>query len=129
RYVFIVQAVILASLYFTMGTTFAGLVSLMLMAIMIYAMNATIQMYLMNLAAVYFPAAKDFASSLTPVAVNIGIALGATLGGYVVAHGSLIHLSWVGGLCALIASGLSFISYRLDQKEVNVNAPAYQGIK
>src|SRR5690606_31392627 len=109
RFVFIVQAIILGSLFFTMQSTVAGLVSILLMAIMIYVMNATIQLYLMNLAAVYFPAAKDFASSLTPVAVNIGIALGATLGGYVVAHGSLIHLSWVGGLCALIASGLSFI--------------------
>lgn len=117
RYVFIVQAVILTSLFFTMGTTFAGLVSLMLMAVMIYAMNATIQMYLMNLATVYFPAAKDFASSLTPVAVNVGIALGATLGGYVVANGGYVHLSWVGGLCALTAAGLAFLSYRLDSKD------------
>ncbi|WP_298828806.1 MFS transporter [uncultured Planococcus sp.] len=127
RFVFIAQAIILGSLFFTMQSTVAGLISIMLMAVMIYVMNATIQLYLMNLAAVYFPAAKDFASSLTPVAVNIGIALGATLGGYVVANGSLIHLSWVGGLCALIASGLAFVSYRLDQKEDTVTKPAYQG--
>ncbi|MGH2317937.1 MFS transporter [Planococcus sp. SE5232] len=127
RFVFIAQAIILGSLFFTMQSTIAGLVSIMLMAVMIYVMNATIQLYLMNLAAVYFPAAKDFASSLTPVAVNIGIALGATLGGYVVANGSLVHLSWVGGLCALIASGLAFVSYRLDQKEETVTKPAYQG--
>ncbi|WP_223638800.1 MFS transporter [Planococcus sp. 4-30] len=127
RFVFIAQAIILGSLFFTMQSTIAGLVSIMLMAVMIYVMNATIQLYLMNLAAVYFPAAKDFASSLTPVAVNIGIALGATLGGYVVANGSLVHLSWVGGLCALIASGLAFVSYRLDQKDETVTKPAYQG--
>ncbi|WP_142830059.1 MFS transporter [Planococcus soli] len=127
RFVFIAQALILGSLFFTMQSTIAGLISIMLMAVMIYVMNATIQLYLMNLAAVYFPAAKDFASSLTPVAVNIGIALGATLGGYVVANASLIHLSWVGGLCALIASGLAFISYRLDQKEQTVSKPVYQG--
>ncbi len=129
RYVFIVQAVILASLYFTMGTTFAGLVSLMLMAIMIYAMNATIQMYLMNLATVYSPAAKDFASSLTPVAVNIGIALGATLGGYVVAQGGYIHLSWVGALCALLASGLAFLSTRLDRADDFSTARAKAGLE
>ncbi|TWT27299.1 MFS transporter [Planomicrobium sp. CPCC 101110] len=117
RYVFIVQAVILGSLYFTMDFRAAGLASLMLMAVMIYAMNATIQLYLMDLASAYSPAAKDFASSLTPVAVNIGIALGATIGGYVVANGSLVQLSWVGGLCALIASGLALASYRMDRKE------------
>lgn len=127
RYVFIVQAVILGSLYFTMESTIAGLVSLMLMAVMIYAMNATIQLYLMNLATVYFPAAKDFASSLTPVAVNIGIALGATLGGYVVANGGYVHLSWAGGACALIASGLAYASYRMDRKQVLSSSEAYEG--
>lgn len=127
RYVFIVQAVILGSLYFTMESTIAGLVSLMLMAVMIYAMNATIQLYLMNLATVYFPAAKDFASSLTPVAVNIGIALGATLGGYVVANGGYVHLSWAGGVCALIASGLAFASYRMDRKQSFSSSEAYEG--
>ncbi|HSP21187.1 MAG TPA: MFS transporter [Planococcus sp. (in: firmicutes)] len=129
RYVFIVQAVILGSLYFTMGSTLAGLVSLMAMAVMIYAMNATIQMYLMNLATVYSPGAKDFASSLTPVAVNIGIALGATLGGYVVANGGYVHLSWVGGLSALIASGLAFISYRMDAKEDFADSGVEEGLE
>lgn len=129
RYVFIVQAIILGSLYFTMESTLAGLASLMLMAVMIYAMNATIQLYLMNLATVYFPAAKDFASSLTPVAVNIGIALGATLGGYVVAHGGYEHLSWVGGISALIASGLAFISYRMDAAENLTDSEASSGVK
>ncbi len=127
RYVFIIQAIILGSLYFTMQSTFAGLISLMLMAVMIYAMNATIQLYLMNLATLYSPAAKDFASSLTPVAVNVGIALGATIGGYVVANGSLMQLSLVGGLCALIASGLAFASYRLDQKQSFSSSEAYEG--
>ncbi|WP_147805187.1 MFS transporter [Alkalicoccus halolimnae] len=128
RYVFLIQAVILGSLYFTMESTYAGLISLMLMAVMIYAMNATIQLYLMNLAELYFPAAKDFASSLTPVAVNIGIALGATIGGYVVANESLIQLSWVGGLCALIASGLAVVSYRMDKKEESFSgSEVYEG--
>lgn len=82
-----------------------GLISIMLMAVMLYAVNATIQMYFMDLAEQYSPAAKDFASSLTPVAVNVGIALGSTLGGIVIASGSLEQLSWVGGTAALFASG------------------------
>jgi predicted MFS family arabinose efflux permease len=129
RYVLIVQAVILGSLHFTLDSTLAGLASLMLMAVMIYAMNATIQLYLMNLATVYLPAAKDFASSLTPVAVNIGIALGATLGGYVVANGGYEHLSWVGGISALIASGLAFISYRMDTAENLTDSRASRGVR
>ncbi|MEN8698570.1 MFS transporter [Bacillus infantis] len=115
RFVFIVQAVILASLYFTIHSAFWGLISIMLMAVMLYAMNAAIQIYFMDLAQTYAPGAKDFASSLTPVSVNIGIASGSALGGLVVSTGSLVHLSWTGALAALAASALAFISYRLDR--------------
>nr|WP_318540046.1 MFS transporter [Terribacillus saccharophilus] len=114
RYSFIIQAIIIASLYVTMDITIAGLISIMLMAVMIYVMNATIQIYLMDQAAVYSTAARDFASSLTPVSVNIGITLGSALGGVVVAYGNLPNLAIVGGICALIASLLSFISYRME---------------
>ncbi|MFE9079635.1 MFS transporter [Bacillus cereus] len=119
RYTFIIQAIILISLYFTMTSTIMGLISIMLMAVMLYAANATIQVYFMDLAEKYSPATKDFASSLTPVATNVGIALGSALGGIVVKTGSFEHLSWVGGLAALIASGLAFISYRLDKKDTH----------
>jgi len=91
--------------------------SIMLMAVMLYAVNATVQLYFMDLAERYSPSAKDFASSLTPVAVNVGIALGAAIGGIVVATGSLDKLSWAGGMLALIASVLTYISYQLDQKD------------
>ena len=117
RYIFIIQAAVLTSLFFTMASTIAGLITLMLMAVLIYVMNTTIQLYLMNLAEIHAQGTKDFASSLTPVSVNIGIALGSFLGGSVVAAGSLAHLSWVGGIAALIASLLAFISYGLDKKE------------
>ncbi|PAD34036.1 MULTISPECIES: MFS transporter [Terribacillus] len=114
RYAFIIQAVIIGSLYVTMDITIAGLISIMLMAVMIYVMNATIQIYLMDQAAAYSTAARDFASSLTPVSVNIGITLGSALGGVIVAYGNLPNLAIVGGICALIASLLSFISYRME---------------
>lgn len=117
RYTFIFQAIILFTLYFTMSSTWLGLMSIMLMAVMLYAVNATVQLYFMDLAERYSPSAKDFASSLTPVAVNVGIALGAAIGGVVVATGSLDKLSWAGGMLALIASVLTYISYQLDQKD------------
>ncbi|MDQ0207349.1 MFS transporter [Alkalicoccobacillus murimartini] len=115
RYAFIVQAFIIASLFVTMGFTVAGLISIMLMAITLYMMNATIQVYLMDRAEAYSSGARDLASSLTPVSVNVGITLGSALGGLVVANGSLPYLALVGGACALIASALSFISYNMDK--------------
>lgn len=117
RYVLIIQAFILTSLYFTMDFTIAGLISLMLMALTMFAVNASIQLYLMNFAEEHSPALKDFASSLTPIAINIGIAVGSSLGGYIVNVSGLIHLSWVGGLGALIAAALTFAVRGLDKKE------------
>ncbi|MFD2210299.1 MFS transporter [Virgibacillus halophilus] len=116
RYTFIMQAVILSSLYFTMNTMVAGLINIMFVALMFYVMNAPIQLYFMNFAETYSPAMKDFASSLTPVAINVGIALGSFVGNFVVEHSSFIHLSWAGGLEALVASGLSFIIYGWKQR-------------
>ncbi|WP_409291154.1 MFS transporter [Peribacillus sp. SCS-37] len=119
RYVFLIQAAVLASLYFTMDSAFLGLVSIMLIAVMLYAMNASIQLYFMDLAKKYSPGAQDFASSLTPVSVNIGIASGSALGGVVVSSGSLTHLPWAGALAALAASALAFINFRLDKSGKN----------
>lgn len=114
RFAFIIQSVILILLYFTMNSVIIGFVNIMLMAVMNYVANATIQLYFMNFAETKSSAVRDFASSLTPVAINIGIALGSLLGGYVVQIGNLVHLSWVGGIEALIAAVVTFIIYRLD---------------
>ncbi|NOG26321.1 MFS transporter [Lysinibacillus fusiformis] len=112
RYIFIIQAFILFSFYFTMSSLWLGILSILLMAVILYAVNATIQLYFMDLAEEYSPSAKDFASSLTPVAVNVGIALGAAIGGFVINSGSLEYLAWAAATLALIASAFTFMSYR-----------------
>src|SRR5699024_9668801 len=116
RYVLIAQGIILTSLYFTIHSIIAGLISLMLMSLTMFAVNATMQLYLMNYTGAHLPEFKDFASSLTPIAINIGIAVGSSLGGYVVREKSLIHLAWVGGLGALFAAVLTFSIYEIDKK-------------
>lgn len=88
-----------------------------LLAIVGYFFVVPFVLYLMNLAELYSPSAKDLASALTPVAVNGGIALGSAAGGLVVAAGSIALLPWAGGLSALIAAGLASLSYGLDRKE------------
>lgn len=117
RYVLLAQAIILTSLYVTIHSTFSGLISLMLIALTMFAVNATIQLYLMNYAGKHLPKLKDFASSLTPIAINIGIAVGSSLGSYVVRETNLTHLSWVGGLGAIFAALLTFYIYGKDKKK------------
>lgn len=116
RFVFLVQAVFLASLYISSHSIVAALISISLIALVVYVMNSTMQLYFIDLADKHFPSAKDLASSLTPVSVNVGIALGSALGGFVTTNMQLIDISWVGGLAAIVASLLTFVSYRLDRK-------------
>lgn len=116
RYVFLIQAVILASLYVSSNSIVAGLISISFIALVVYIMNSTMQLYFIDLADKHFPSAKDLASSLTPVSVNVGIAIGSALGGFVTTNMELIDVSWSGGIVAIAASLLTFLSYSLDRR-------------
>lgn len=115
RYIFLAQAVILASLYVSSGSLAGGLVSISLIALAVYLMNSTMQLYFMDWADRHVPEAKDLASSLTSVAINVGIAMGSALGGFVTKNMELIDLSWSGGMLAVLAALLAWINYRLDR--------------
>ncbi|NTU29723.1 MFS transporter [Brevibacillus sp. HB1.1] len=119
RYVYLMQAAILASLYVSSHTLLGGFISLSFMALVVYIMNSTMQLYFIDLADKHFPAARDLASSLTPVSVNVGIALGSALGGFITTNRELIDVSWVGAIVAIVASLLTFISYSLDRKALS----------
>ncbi|SCW63717.1 Predicted arabinose efflux permease, MFS family [Paenibacillus tianmuensis] len=116
RYVFLIQAIILASLYVSASSLVGGMVSISFIALVLYTMNSTMQLYFIDLADRHFPAARDLASSLTPVSVNVGIAVGSALGGWVTTNMRLIDVSWSGGIMAIAASLLAVVSYRLDCK-------------
>ncbi|MGG4093291.1 MFS transporter [Paenibacillus lautus] len=117
---FLIQAVILLSLYYSSNSVIGGLISISFIALVVYTMNSTIQLYFIDLADQYDPSAKDLASSLTPVSINVGIALGSGLGGLVTTNIGLIDVSWVGAIIAIAASMLTFISFGLNRKRYSV---------
>ncbi|MGI2296353.1 MFS transporter [Paenibacillus sp. GXUN7292] len=116
RYAFLLQAVILASLYVSSHSIVTALISISFMALVVYIMNSTMQLYFIDLADKHYPAAKDLASSLNPVSINVGIALGSSLGGFAAANMRLIDVSWIGGFIAVAASLMTFISYLLGRR-------------
>ncbi|WP_248930363.1 MFS transporter [Paenibacillus hamazuiensis] len=134
RYIFLIQAVILASLYVSSGSLAGGLVSISLMALAVYLMNSTMQLYFIDWADRHVPEARDLASSLTSVSINVGIAMGSALGGFVATNMGLVDLSWSGAIMAVLAAVSAFISYRLDRearsasKEENRLQGQYEGI-
>lgn len=121
RYIFLIQAMILGLFYVSSNSIIAGLLNISFIALIVYTMNSTMQLYFIDLADKHYPSAKNLAASLTPVSVNVGIALGSALGGFVTTNMRLIDVSWVGGIVAISAALLTFISYHFDQKASTQN--------
>ncbi|MFF2753037.1 MFS transporter [Psychrobacillus sp. NPDC058041] len=117
RFVFLVQAIVLTSLFWTTNHIIFGLANIGLMSLMAILLTTSTQLYLIDLAGIYQPKATGLAASLMPVASNVGIAFGSALGGIVYHQGNLMNVTWVGGIVAVCASLLTFFSHRLDQKQ------------
>ncbi|WP_074034193.1 MFS transporter [Exiguobacterium sp. AT1b] len=116
RFVFLVQAFVLAALFVTTSNVTLGLLNIALMSFMAILLTTSTQIYLIDLAEKFNPNAKGLASSLMPVASNVGIGLGSALGGVVYATSPIMTLALVGGLVALVTAGLTTVSYSLDQR-------------
>lgn len=116
RVVFFVQALVLAALYFTTSSLTLGLINIALMSFMAILLTTSTQIYLIDLAEAYNPNAKGLASSLMPVASNVGIGLGSALGGIVYATSPIMTLALVGGAVALVTAGLTAVSHHLDKR-------------
>lgn len=116
RFVFLVQALVLAALFVTTSNVTLGLLNIALMSFMAILLTTSTQIYLIDLAEKFNPNAKGLASSLMPVASNVGIGLGSALGGVVYATSPIMTLALVGGLVALVTAALTAVSYSLDQR-------------
>ncbi|MED1202750.1 MFS transporter [Heyndrickxia acidicola] len=117
RFVFLVQAIVLTSLFWTTNHFILGLANIGLMSLMAILLTTSTQLYLIDLARIYQPKATGLAASLMPVASNVGIAFGSALGGIVYQQENLMNITWVGGVVAVCASLLTFFSHHLDQKQ------------
>lgn len=120
RFVFLIQAMVLTTLFWTTNSFTLGLINIGFMSLMAILLTTSTQLYLIDLAEIYQPKATGLAASLMPVASNVGIAFGSALGGLVYHQGNLLNVTWVGGLVAICACVLTIISYRLDKKQKNL---------
>ncbi|MDB5052811.1 MAG: transporter [Bacilli bacterium] len=116
RFIFLLQAFILASLWVTSSSTIGAIISILLMGLLVLIQVSSAHVYFLDLADKHIPEAKDLAASLTPVSINVGITLGAFLGGIVETNFGLVHVSWVGALLAVMASIVTFISFAQNRK-------------
>ncbi|MGY0219853.1 MFS transporter [Endozoicomonadaceae bacterium StTr2] len=74
-----------------------------------------LQVYVVQLAKKYSPQAVDVASGLNIAAFNVGIALGAWLGGLIVENSGLMSTPGVGAVIVIAALALTRLSQKLEQ--------------
>ncbi len=124
-WLFAVQAVVLLIFTFTAPSAPAALVTLVALGFLSFANVPGLQLYVVQLAKRFRPGAVDVASALNIAAFNLGIAVGAWIGGLVVASPlGLGATPWVGAILVAGALILTLISASLDRRRANLAQPA-----
>ncbi|MFG1181894.1 MFS transporter [Xanthobacter versatilis] len=121
---FTLQALVLVAFFFTAPSPVLTLVTLAALGFLSFANVPGLQIYVVELAKRYRPGAVDTASALNIAAFNLGIALGAWIGGLVVASPmGLGATPVVGALMVAGALGLTVWSAALDNRARAVACP------
>ncbi|NEU27734.1 MFS transporter [Paenibacillus polymyxa] len=116
-YMFLIQAVILFLLWFTVPFKTAGLMTIFFMGLLAFMNVPGLQVYVVILAERFAPKAVDVASAVNIAAFNAGIAIGAYVGGIVTDSLGLMHITWVGGVMVLVAVLLTAWSRMLEKRD------------
>lgn len=115
--IFLALAAVLLVLYFTAPYPWLALVTVLFWGAFAFGNVPGLQVYVVQIAERETPHAVDVASGLNIAAFNVGIALGALIGGHIVDQYRLIDTAWVGAIIVLFAFALTRLSGFLDKKE------------
>lgn len=118
--IFMALAILLMVFQFTASMHFMSVATVLIMGIFAFANVPGLQVYVVQKAEHYAPGAVDVASGLNIAAFNIGIALGSTVGGYIVEHYGLAQTPWVGAMIVLGALLLVRLSGQLDKPQTAI---------
>lgn len=116
-WMFVIQAIILIILTFTAPFKIVGIVTIFFLGLLAFMNVPGLQIYVVQLAEKYVPSAVDIASALNIAAFNVGIAIGAFVGGIIVDSIGLIHTPWIGGVMVFGAVLLSLWSASLEKRK------------
>lgn len=115
KFIFAALAALLIVFQFTASIQYAALATVLVMGIFAFGNVPGLQVYVVQKAEQYTPAAVDVASGLNIAAFNVGIALGSIIGGQTVEHYGLAQTPWIGAMIVIVALLLTGLSGRLDK--------------
>lgn len=116
-WMFALQALVLLVFTFTAPYTVLSLVTLFILGALSFSNVPGLQLYVVQLAEKHLPGTEDVASAFNIASFNIGIALGAYVGGLVVVSPLGIGATpWVGAVFVVVAIVLTMVSMRMERK-------------
>jgi MFS transporter, DHA1 family, inner membrane transport protein len=126
-WLFVAQAAVLLLFSFTAVSPWLTIPTLAALGFLSFANVPGLQLYVVQLAKQVRPAAVDVASAMNIAAFNLGIALGAWIGGLVVeSRLGLQSTPWVGAILVAGALLLTLRSAALDRREAQPVAEPLQ---
>ncbi|GAB3655725.1 MFS transporter [Echinicola sediminis] len=112
---FLLQALVLLVLYFTVPFKVAAVITLFFMGILAFSNVPALQLYIVQMAEKYAPGTEDVASALNIAAFNVGIAIGSVMGGYIVESSLGVGATpWIGAILVFIGFMLTMVSHRKE---------------
>jgi len=113
---FALQAVVLVVLYFTVSSPIWSIVTLFFMGILAFSNVPALQLYVVKMAEKYLPGTEDVASALNIAAFNVGIAIGAYVGGLIVESTlGVAATPWVGSILVVVGFILTLALYKKEK--------------
>lgn len=113
---FVLQAGTLLGLYLVGPAMPQALLLIFAVGLLMYLASVSCISVFMRIAGKRHPKALTLASSLEPMAFNIGISFGTAVGGAVVAGPGIAYVGLVGAGLSLVACGLSEATWRLSRR-------------
>ncbi len=113
---FALQAIVLFILYFTASSQIWSVVTLFFMGILAFSNVPALQLYVVKMSEKYLPGTEDVSSALNIAAFNVGIAIGAYVGGLIVESSLGVGATpWVGSILVIVGFLISLILYKKEK--------------
>ncbi|MDY7222675.1 MFS transporter [Halalkalibacterium halodurans] len=118
----IIHAIGLLLFTFTLQSTVGTFLTIMIWGVATWTTTPAKQFYLISLK----PQSSEIVLSFNTALMNIGMTMGAGLGGLIVKYVNLFHLTWIASVFVVIALLFIRVSFRLNKEKNRIPYPVDQ---